>query len=80
MLPFEEKFLDAATLTDNWIVAPAMSVRNGTLLFAPDPDEGFCAGVTRRNDFSNFSLPDAPEVTSARPRCRESETVSHQGP
>ncbi len=56
MLPFEENFSDSATLTENWIVAPGMSVRNGALLFAPDHDKGFCAGVTRRNDFRDFSL------------------------
>jgi hypothetical protein len=56
MLPFHEDFPDAATLTENWIVAPGMSVHNGALLFAPDHDEGICAGLTRRNDFGDFSL------------------------
>ena len=56
MIPFQEDFPDSATLRENWIVAPGMLVQNGALLFAPDPDEGFCAGVTRRNDFRDFAL------------------------
>ena len=56
MLLFQENFSNPVTLTENWIVAPGMSVRNGSLMFAPDHDEGFCAGVTRRNDFRDFSL------------------------
>jgi hypothetical protein len=53
---FKENFTDPATLNENWIVAPGMSVENGVLFFGPDRDNGFCAGVTRRNDFRDFSL------------------------
>ena len=56
MLLFQEHFSDSATLMENWIVAPGMSVHNGVLLFAPNHDNGFCAAVTRRNDFRDFSL------------------------
>jgi hypothetical protein len=56
MLLFEDAFSNPATLARDWIVAPGMAVRNGILLFGPAHDEGFCAGVTRRDDFRDFSL------------------------
>jgi len=56
MLLFQENFSDPVALMNDWIVAPGMSVRNSALLFAPDHDKGLCTGVTRRNDFRDFSL------------------------
>jgi len=53
---FEEPFADPSKLTRDWIVAPGMAVRDGVLIFAPGCDEGYCAGITRRDDFRDFSL------------------------
>lgn len=56
MTLFEESFADPAKLVHDWIVPPGMTVRNGVLAFAPGRDQGYCAGVTRRADFCDFSL------------------------
>jgi hypothetical protein len=55
-LLFEEPFADPAKLRRDWIVAPGMAVRNGVLAFAPDHEEGCCAGVTRQDEFRDFSI------------------------
>ena len=65
MLLFQEDFSDPATLSKDWIAAPGMTVRDGALLFAPGNDEGFCAGVTRRNDFRDFSFTADVRISSA---------------
>jgi hypothetical protein len=56
MTLFEESFEDQAKLSREWATAPGMVVRNGVLAFSPDRDKGFCVGVTRREDFCDFSL------------------------
>jgi hypothetical protein len=56
MTLFDESFLEPTTLMRDWIVAPGMSARNGVLTFSPGHDKGWCAGLTRRNDFGDFSL------------------------
>ncbi|HJU73522.1 MAG TPA: hypothetical protein VJ717_07235 [Gemmatimonadaceae bacterium] len=56
MALYEEPFDDPARLARDWIVAPGMAIRNGVLSFAPDWNEGFCVGRTRRHDFSDFAL------------------------
>jgi hypothetical protein len=53
---FEESFVESTKLMRDWIVAPGMSARNGVLTFSPGQDKGWCAGMTRRNDFRDFSL------------------------
>jgi hypothetical protein len=53
---FEESFLESTKLMRDWIVAPGMSAGNGVLTFSPGQDKGWCAGMTRRNDFRDFSL------------------------
>ena len=56
MLLFQEPFVDPAKLTRDWIVGPGMAIRDGVLVFAPGHDDGYCVGVTRRRDFSDFSI------------------------
>lgn len=56
MTLFEESFKDQTTLSREWTTAPGMAVRNSVLAFTPDRDEGYCVGVTRREDFRDFSL------------------------
>lgn len=53
---FEAYFVDPDTLSRDWIPAPGMSVQSGVLTFAPRDHEGFCVGVTQRNDFRDFAL------------------------
>jgi hypothetical protein len=53
---FEESFVEPNKLLRGWIVAPGMAARNGVLMFSPGHDKGRCAGLTRRNDFRDFSL------------------------
>jgi hypothetical protein len=57
----EEPFDDQSKLTRDWSLAPGMAVRNGVLSFAPNRNEGYCVGVTRQDDFRDFSV-----VTDAR--------------
>src|SRR5262245_10532101 len=56
MATFDESFLEPTKLMSNWIVAPGMAAQNGVLTFSPDHGKGWCAGLTRRNDFRDFSL------------------------
>jgi hypothetical protein len=56
MILFEELFSDPATLSREWLLAPGMAVSNGVLTFSPDHEAGYCAGLTRRDNFSDFTL------------------------
>jgi hypothetical protein len=56
MTLFEEPFSEHTKLMRDWTPCSAMAVRNGVLTFTPGRDEGYCVGVTRRNDFRDFSL------------------------
>ena len=56
MTLFEEPFADQTKLIRDWVPCPGLAVRNGVLTFTPARDEGYCVGVTRRNDFRDFSL------------------------
>jgi len=40
----------------DWVGCPGMAVRNGALAFAPDRDKGYDVGVTRQDDFRDFSV------------------------
>jgi hypothetical protein len=64
MTLFDESFLEPTKLLRDWIVAPGMSARNGVLTFTPGHDMGWCAGLTRRNDFRDFSLKSDVRVVS----------------
>ena len=64
MALFDESFLEPTKLMRDWIVAPGMSARNGVLTFAPGREMGWCAGLTRRNDFRDFSLTSDVRVVS----------------
>ena len=56
MVLFEEPFADQGKFIRDWIPGPGMSVRQGVLEFSPDHREGYCVGLTRRQDFRDFSL------------------------
>jgi hypothetical protein len=56
MVLFEEPFVDQRKFIRDWIPGPGMSVRQGLLEFSPDASESFCLGLTRRQDFRDFSL------------------------
>ena len=56
MALFDESFLEPTELMRDWIVTPGMSAANGVLTFSPGHDQGWCAALTRRNDFRDFSL------------------------
>jgi 3-keto-disaccharide hydrolase len=56
MVLFEEPFADPQKLLRDWVPGPGMSVQNGVLDFCPGQQEGYCVGLTRRQDFRDFSL------------------------
>jgi hypothetical protein len=56
MTLFEEPFDDQTKLLRDWVTCPGMAVGNGVLAFAPDRDAGYCAGLTRQDDFRGFSV------------------------
>jgi hypothetical protein len=56
MVLFEEPFSDQEKFIRDWIPGPGIAVRQGVLEFSPDHNEGYCVGLTRRQDFRDFSL------------------------
>ena len=56
MVLFEEPFADQGKFIRDWIPGPGMSVRQRVLEFSPDHSECYCVGLTRRQDFRDFSL------------------------
>jgi hypothetical protein len=56
MILFEEPFADSAKLTRDWLVASGMTIRHGVLAFYPGPADGYSIGLTRRNDFLDFTI------------------------
>jgi hypothetical protein len=64
MALFDESFLEPTKWMRDWIVQTGMSARKGVLTFSPGHDQGRCVGLTRRNDFRDFSLTSDVRVVS----------------